>query len=214
MREALVSISESSFADLGIDDLWELCQSAGLRDVEELACHGNGAVIRVEVDARLDEAHLRDLSYVDQWEHVVELSDAHLYVIVFTAPGLSEAMAEQSADLVGTCDPEVDDDGATMSLVGPQEAISGTLTEYEQEGASPDLRKLGSYEGRTRPLEELTDRQREVIRTAFGMGYYEVPREASTADIAAEIDVDPSTVTEHLQRAERNLLSHHLSPGE
>ena len=46
------------------------------------------------------------------------------------------------------------------------------------------------------------------------MGYYEVPREASTADIAAEIDVDPSTVTEHLQRAERNLLSHHLSPGE
>jgi predicted DNA binding protein len=98
-----------------------------------------------------------------------------------------------------------------LSLVGSQEAISGTLDEYESDGVSPELRKLGDYQGREQPLDELTDRQREVIQTAFEMGYYEVPREISSEDIAAELGVDPSTVAEHLQRAERNLMAHHLS---
>lgn len=214
MREALVSIGESEFAEMGIGELHELCQAAGLRDFEELACHGDGAVIRVEVEARIDEDRLRSLEYVDQWEHVTGMDDGHLYVIAFSAPELSEEVADPAEDLVGTCDPDVSERGATMSLVGPQEAISGTLGGYESEGVSPDLRKLGSYRGREGPLDDLTDRQQEVIRTAFEMGYYEVPREVSTGDVAAELGVDPSTVAEHLQRAERNLLSHHLAPGE
>lgn len=115
------------------------------------------------------------------------------------------------ADLVGTCDPDLHERGANMSLVGPQEAIVGTLTEYERDGVSPELRKLGEYQGQTRPMDELTDRQREVIQLAYEMGYYEVPRAISTEDVAAELDLDPSTVAEHLQRAERNLLTHHLA---
>jgi len=35
---------------------------------------------------------------------------------------------------------------------------------------------------------------------------YEVPRGASTDDVAEAVGLDPSTVAEHLQRAERNLL--------
>ena len=58
-------------------------------------------------------------------------------------------------------------------------------------------------------FEELTDRQREVVETASEAGYYEV-REASTAAVAEELGLDPSTVPEHLQRAERNLLTHHI----
>ena len=42
------------------------------------------------------------------------------------------------------------------------------------------------------------------------MGYYEVPKEVSADDIAAEIDLESSTVNEHLQRAERNLLGRFL----
>lgn len=49
------------------------------------------------------------------------------------------------------------------------------------------------------------------MQTAFNMGYYEVPREVSTEEIAAELGLDPSTVTEHLQRAERTVLSQLLS---
>lgn len=207
MREANVTVSDSGFDAMGIEELVSLGREAGIRDLEELACHGTGAVVQVEVESRYDEAGLSALTCVDRWEHVTETDGGHLYVIAFTAPELPDSLSEQAEDLIGTCDPELDDGNATMSFVGPQETISGTIGEYEAAGISPDLRKLGSYEGRDEPVDALTDRQREVIRTAFEMGYYEVPREVSTERVAAELDLDASTVAEHLQRAERNVLS-------
>lgn len=211
MREALVTISDAEFEELGIDELVSLYQAAGIRDVEELACHGDSSIVQIEVGKRVDEEQLECLEYVEEWERVQTSEDNHLYVIAFYTPELSDEIAGQVADLMGTCEPDLSGNGVTMSLVGSQEAISGTLKEYEREGVSPDLRKLGEYRGRTQPLDELTDRQREVIQTAFEMGYYEVPREISTEDIAVELDVDSSTVAEHLQRAERNLMAYHLS---
>lgn len=213
MREALVSIGDGEFEDLGIDDLVSLYRSAEIRDFEELACHGESSVIQVEVERQVDEDRLRSLDYVEEWERIATEDDTYLYLVAFYAPALSDEIGDQVADLVGTCDPDLGERGATLSLVGPQDAISGTLEEYNREGISPDLRRLGGYEGRSQPMDELTDRQREVIQTAYDMGYYAVPKEVSSEDIAAELDIDPSTVAEHLQRAERNLLDHHLSSG-
>ena len=93
-----------------------------------------------------------------------------------------------------------------MSLVGPHEAISGQIGEYQKAGVSPTLERIGGYQGPNYPLDELTARQREVIETAWEMGYYEVPKQVSADDIATEMSLDSSTVNEHLQRAERNLL--------
>jgi DNA-directed RNA polymerase specialized sigma24 family protein len=210
MREARVEIDDSEFETMGIEGLVSLCREAGMQNFEELVCRGIGAVVQVEVETPLDEERLSSLECVDQWERVAETDDAQIYVVAFTAPELPGDLADEMDDLVGTCDPDVDERGATLSLVGPQETIAGTVGEYEAAGVSPELRKLDAYEGRERPMDELTDRQREVIQTAYDSGYYEVPREVTTDDLAAELDVDPSTVAEHLQRAERNLLSHHL----
>lgn len=212
MREALVTIDDTEFEDLGIEELVSLFRTANIRDFEELACHGNSSIIQAEVEESVDENRLDALRYVEEWEHVTTSADNHLYVIAFYAPELSDEITDQVAELMGTCEPEISDEGVTMSLVGSQEAISGTLSEYESEGIRPNLRKLGEYEGGTQPLDKLTDRQREVIQTAFDMGYYEIPRKVSTEDIAIEMDIDSSTVAEHLQRAERNLLTPHLSP--
>lgn len=211
MREAEVTISSSEYEAMGIEELVSLCRQAGQREFEELACHGNGAVIQVEVENRIDEEQLDSLTYVDQWERVTESDGVYLYVIGFTAPALSEEITEHANDLVGTCDPEVNRNGATMSLVGSQATIRDIINEYADSGVSPALRKLGEYEGSDRPMDRLTDRQREVVEAAYEEGYYEVPREASTEDIAATLGVDSSTVAEHLQRAERNLLTQHIS---
>ena len=211
MREANISVSDSEFEAMGIEELIALGREAGIQNFEELACHGTGAIVQVEVKTRYDEERLAALDCVDQWERVSETDDGHLYVIAFTAPKLPKSLAEEADDLIGTCDPKLGERDATMSLVGPQETISSTIREYEAAGISPDLQKLGSYDGRSHPLDDLTDRQHEVIQTAFDMGYYEVPREVSTEEIAAELELDPSTVAEHLQRAERNVLGQLLS---
>ncbi|WP_101297960.1 helix-turn-helix domain-containing protein [Halegenticoccus soli] len=210
MREAVLSVSDDELAALGIQDLVALCRSAGLRDFEELECQPTGAVIRIEVESRLDEDRLQAMDYVNWWERVTSSDDSQQYILSFTAPNLSETISDHADDLVGTCNPEMTDQGATLSIVGPHDAISGTLDEYRSSGMSPRLRRITSYNGTERPLDRLTDRQQEVIQTAYNMGFYEVPRETSTEDVAATLDIDPSTVAEHLQRAERNLLSRFL----
>lgn len=54
---------------------------------------------------------------------------------------------------------------------------------------------------------KLTDRQLEVVATAFEMGYFERPRRANATEVAAELDIDPSTLTEHLSVALGKLLA-------
>lgn len=210
MREADVNISNDEFAAMGITELLELGRAADLRDIESLTCRGDGAIVKAETKHRFDEAQLDALDCVDQWEHVSETRGVHVYVIEFSAPTVPASIEETSADLLGTCTPDIDERGATISLTGPQDTIADVIEEYEAAGVSVTLERLGNYEGEPKPLDELTDRQREVIRTADELGYFEVPREASTQDVAQELGIDGSTATEHLQRAERNLMKHHL----
>ena len=51
----------------------------------------------------------------------------------------------------------------------------------------------------------LSSRQREVFTAAYERGYYEVPREATTAEIAGEVGVQRRTAEHHLREAERKI---------
>jgi len=212
MLEARVSFDESQYGAVGLEELHSVCQQAGLRDLEGLEWTGIGGLVQVEVEERIDEVTLDALASVSRWEFVAAVDGGYLYLLGFVAPGLPDGIADHAETLFGTCDLDIGDE-VTVSLVGPREAVRGMIRGYESAGVTPTLSKLGEYEGDTGPLAELTDRQLEVVQTAYREGYYEVPRDASTADVAAELDVDPSTVAEHLQRAERNLLRRHLTSG-
>lgn len=59
----------------------------------------------------------------------------------------------------------------------------------------------------TRFLEDLTHRQREVLATAVGMGYYEHGGGVGIEDVAAELDLGTTTVWEHLSRAESKVMA-------
>jgi hypothetical protein len=52
----------------------------------------------------------------------------------------------------------------------------------------------------------LTDRQREVLETAFEMGYFDYPRDSNATAVAADLEIEPSTFSEHLAVAQRKLL--------
>ncbi|MDB2271129.1 helix-turn-helix domain-containing protein [Halorubrum ezzemoulense] len=57
----------------------------------------------------------------------------------------------------------------------------------------------------------LTDRQCEVLRTAYRMGYFERPRDANASAVADALDISPSTFAEHLATAQRKLLEETLA---
>ena len=54
---------------------------------------------------------------------------------------------------------------------------------------------------------KLSHEQLAVLETAYEMGYFDVPRTASTNDISEELNVSQSTASERLRVAERNLLT-------
>lgn len=55
-------------------------------------------------------------------------------------------------------------------------------------------------------LDALTDRQHQALSTAYRMGYFEHPKDASAGDVADELDIAIPTFTEHLAAAQRKLL--------
>lgn len=60
--------------------------------------------------------------------------------------------------------------------------------------------------------DELSEEQLAVLQTAHRMGYFDVPRDASADDIADELDIAQSTLSERLRLAERHLLDLVFSP--
>jgi predicted DNA binding protein len=53
----------------------------------------------------------------------------------------------------------------------------------------------------------LTERQFDVVETAFEMGYYDWPRGCTGEDVAAELGITSATFSEHVRTAERKLFA-------
>ncbi|WP_222919209.1 helix-turn-helix domain-containing protein [Natrinema sp. SYSU A 869] len=53
----------------------------------------------------------------------------------------------------------------------------------------------------------LPARQREAIETALELGYYDVPRDATSEDVARELGCATATAAEHLQKAESTVMA-------
>jgi predicted DNA binding protein len=56
-------------------------------------------------------------------------------------------------------------------------------------------------------LPDLSPRQQEALLTAVESGYYRIPRDATTAEIAAELGIERRTLEEHLRRAENKVVA-------
>lgn len=55
--------------------------------------------------------------------------------------------------------------------------------------------------------ERLTEKQSAAVRAAFLAGYFDCPRGTTARDLAASLDIAPSTLYQHLQAAHRKLLA-------
>lgn len=205
MREAVIQIPRDQYDDLGLAGFLRLCEDAGLRDLTELVCQSDGCLLVVTVESPLPAETLDAREEVVWWERLSGADDAETYLCKVTAEDRDLlSMAE-----VGLSNSEirVGEDGFEVTLVGTQDDIARGIDAYEEAGLGVLLRRMGDYDGPSTALDALTDRQREILRTGFELGYFEIPREATTADVADELGLDPSTAGEHLQRAERNLVS-------
>lgn len=197
MRQAVISHDEETLAAWGFADF----QDVGVREIKLLSCDRSGGVVRIHVEEEVDEQRLDENETVEWWEQVRSDNSEYVYIIEASGPGDTD-----DDWLVRTEEIEVNDGEYTFKYYGSSERISNMVSEMKSRGIKVNLEKIQSYHVRDSPLDALTDRQLEVLDVASRLGYYDVPRQSSTMEIADELGIDDSTVCEHLQRAERNVI--------
>lgn len=103
----------------------------------------------------------------------------------------------------------------------PPDGDIRTLVETVQEAyPSMGLAAKRGHDRSTQPIIELqaalddrlTDRQQDVLETAYQAGYFEMPRETTGEELADVLGIAQSTLNEHLRVAERKALGSVFDP--
>lgn len=95
----------------------------------------------------------------------------------------------------------VEDEHGSLELVG--------TTQTERIGFP-----LGSNKIKQSVSGKLSDKQLNVLETAYKMGYFKVPQEVTAEEIATELDISRSTLSERLRRVEHNFCALLFGPQE
>lgn len=73
---------------------------------------------------------------------------------------------------------------------------------------------LGSNKIKQSMAGKLSGEQLELLETAYQMGYFKVPQEVTAEEIASELDISRSTLSERLRRVEHSVCALLFGPQE
>ncbi|WP_439028445.1 helix-turn-helix domain-containing protein [Haloarchaeobius sp. DT45] len=180
--------------------------------------HGNRPLFLVTVQDGSQSAienAFTDAYDVGEWKLVGEAGETRRYQVL-PALSLEEQLGEHLDDLAG------------LEALATADAIIERITVvsggWRQTGWFADrdaFRKFSSFwqrnagfrlhrltrDGESEPPGDgLTDRQHEALRIAYELGHFDIPRQASLEDVAAELGISPSSVSERLRRAQTQLI--------
>lgn len=165
-------------------------------------------------DADALESAMQDIPEVVGYDvERIDGRSCYVYVRDATTASLREMFGPLSAGGLVVVPPvEYEPDGTVVfSMFGPDDEVQDAIEDVSVP-VDVTIEAVGGLAGTTAAVaSRLTARQREVAETAVGMGYYDVPRTASQADIAAELDCATGTVAEHLRKCEARLLRAHFA---
>jgi len=157
-------------------------------------------------EAELDRDHT-----VAEWAQTMDFGDTRMYRIqlapatIFVSPTLSELG-------IHVVNSESADRGWRFRLETGDRDHLGALWDYCRETDIQFRLEVLQSSG-AQPMDEriwlkaaLTDRQQQVARVATRMGYYEKGG-ASANDVAAELNIAPSTLSTHLRRINATIFN-------
>lgn len=91
------------------------------------------------------------------------------------------------------------------------EALSAFREHCVEADVRPDIERMyDPTSPDSGPWYGLTDRQRETLVRAVAAGYYAIPRQVTTEELAEEFGISDQSVTERLRRATRTLVENTL----
>lgn len=167
-------------------------------EIEEL--HDELVTFILTVDGGTERAR-EMLATSEQVKHVEQLQSGS-FLVTKTSCGAYSAIDRNHGIL------------RRRNFIGPNRRVYSVLFFRRQDlrAMIEDFREIGNVTlGKLSAVDEssvrLTDRQHEVVEYALESGYFEWPREITSEELAAELDISRATLLEHLRKAESKLLT-------
>jgi hypothetical protein len=161
------------------------------------------------------ECAFESAAFVAEYTLVGQIENTYRYQVL-PAVGEKAQLGAEIDDLSGlrslaTTDAIIDRIYATPTgwIQSGWFANRATLDEFRtfwQQNGAFALRRLTYDDESDEDREGLTKRQHEAVQTAYEMGYFEIPRSASLDDVAAELSITASSLSERLRRAQTHLI--------
>jgi len=139
------------------------------------------------------------------------VDDEQFYLLLTLRPAAVPLMQEvfETATQEGllVIKPVILRDGrAYFDLVGEPTVLQGTIDGFPSM-IDVTVHEIGEYAGgAATAAAQLSDRQREAVQIALDLGYYDIPRQATTDAVAEQLDCASSTASEHLRKAEAKVM--------
>lgn len=205
------------------DDLWRLATAAGCRlSYDEFIPHDGDAIRTFFTVDRNDRKQVVDvedqLLTVESLRVVEERETTCLFEAVLSDRTVASRLLDQGAEVRSI---RADDDGLQIVVELPHDTdVRGFVETVQTRHPSAELVARRNRERSTesstdvwtRLEEDLTERQSEILQTAYHSGFYEWPRETTGEEVAEAIGVSQPTVSRHLRACERKLLGTFLGP--
>lgn len=214
-----------TIAEVGID-LEDFALGHTLGTIEGLGCEAERLVANdaervmpfLWVDAptsaldQLEDA-LESDETVDDVELIADLDTERLYRMnwVRRIDVLVRILVEEEGTVLsasGTAE------GWHLRLLFPtRDALSRTYEYCETNGIRFEILSIYDIDDNRQGRFGLTDEQQDTLAAAFEAGYYDVPRETTMEELAAEFDVSHQALSERLRRGHRGLVKNTVMIG-
>lgn len=161
---------------------------------------------------RISDALERDES-VENLELVSELDGEWLYRMEWIdhIETLVQILVEEQGSILAAFG-----DGSGWQLrvlFAERDALSRTYDYCQEAGLTMDIRSIYKLDDGREGRFGLTDEQQDTLEIAYQRGYFDVPREITLTDLAAEIGISHQALSERLRRGEKSVLENTVIIG-
>ncbi|WP_255168642.1 helix-turn-helix domain-containing protein [Natrononativus amylolyticus] len=162
-------------------------------------------------DAETIEAAFDADPSVTAYERLVEAADRLLYDLEFDGedPLYEDLLADGGAllDVHGA-----DDHWQIRMRFRDRDQLCRTHDRLVDRGVNADLRRVTDVTAAATTNSRLTPEQQEALSAALEHGYFEIPRQISMEELAAELGISHQALSERLRRAYETLVDAELQP--
>lgn len=196
-------------SDVGpVKDLWEHAMHLGYIERNPQSIR---TIIRCKFKEGKGPSDIDDVSFIELDEVISEPKagdDAHMIIVRVSHP--LTHLAARVGKLTIKPGSRLDHDGIHYILRGSPISIRIIVTAARLMLRPDHIKASNLSPDDMLEAELLSERQLEVLEAALDLGWYEVPRKVTLAELAKHLDLGRSTVSEHLVRAESAIIQQFL----